>query len=84
MHVQARFFAAHRERIGKSSLAVELPDGATVASLVEEVAARYPELRPLLGASRFAVNREYAALTTGLQHGDEVAFVPPVAGGSGS
>jgi molybdopterin synthase catalytic subunit len=84
MHVQARFFAAHRERIGTSNLAVELPDGATVGELVERIAQQFPELRPLLGASRFAVNREYAPSTSVLQNGDEVAFVPPVAGGSGS
>jgi molybdopterin converting factor small subunit len=28
-----------------------------------------------------AVNMTYAALETQLQHGDEVAFIPPVAGG---
>lgn len=82
MHVRARFFAAHRERIGAGSLDVELPDTATVGDLVERIAEQYPELRPLLGASRFALNREYAPPTSRLQNGDEVAFVPPVAGGS--
>ena len=28
-----------------------------------------------------AVNEEYARLTVGLHDGDEVAFLPPVAGG---
>jgi molybdopterin converting factor subunit 1 len=84
MHVKARFFAAHRERIGASSLDVELLEAASVGDLVERIAEQYPELRPLLGASRFAVNREYAPPATVLQNGDEVAFVPPVAGGSGS
>ena len=28
-----------------------------------------------------AVNMDYAPLATALRHGDEVAFIPPVAGG---
>lgn len=81
MQVRARFFASHRERIGRDRWEVELPEGATVADLIARVGEQFPELRPLLGIARYAVNREYAGGETVLRQGDEVAFVPPVAGG---
>jgi molybdopterin converting factor subunit 1 len=81
MIIRTRFFAAHRERLGTDRLEVELPDQATVADLVDDVVRRYPDLATLLRNARFAVNREYLPATTVLQPGDEVAFIPPVAGG---
>jgi molybdopterin converting factor small subunit len=38
----------------------------------------------VIRSARFAVNREYQQPQTVLQHGDEVAFIPPVAGGGAS
>jgi molybdopterin converting factor subunit 1 len=81
MLVRTRFFAAHRERLGTDRLEIELPADATVADLVADVVRRYPELATLLRNARFAVNREYLPATTVLRPGDEVAFIPPVAGG---
>ena len=81
LQVHVRFFAAHREMIGSDRLTVELPEGATAAVLVEMVGAQWPALRATLGAARVAVNREYATPTTILRDGDEVALIPPVAGG---
>jgi molybdopterin converting factor subunit 1 len=81
MLVRVRFFAAHREKAGVGQIDVELPDGATVAALADAVVARFPALAPAMESARFAVNREYLPATTILQSGDEVAFIPPVAGG---
>jgi len=78
-----RFFAAHRERIGTDRLEVDLPEGASVGDLVERVVGEFPVLAAVLGAARFAVNREYVPFSTGLHDGDEVAIIPPVAGGEG-
>jgi molybdopterin synthase catalytic subunit len=79
--VRTRFFAAHRERLGRSQLEVDLPPGSTVADLVDRVVSHAPELGPLTRSARYAVNREYVPVTTVLKAGDEVAFIPPVAGG---
>lgn len=81
MIIRTRFFAAHRERVGADRLEIEVPLGATVADLVEEVVGRVPDLAPVLRSARYAVNREYLPSTTILRPGDEVAFIPPVAGG---
>ena len=81
MRVQARFFAAYRELIGASGTEVDLPEGATVADLVDALRERGPSFGALPPRPAVAVNLEYAPPETGLRDGDEVAFIPPVAGG---
>jgi molybdopterin converting factor subunit 1 len=82
MLIRARFFAIHRERLGTDRLDLDLADGATIDDLIALLGSGHPELVPLLRHARFAVNREYLPATTVLRPGDEVAFIPPVAGGS--
>ena len=79
--VRALFFAAYRDLAGTSALDVELPEGASVADLVRELRARGGALASLPEEPAVAVNRRYAPLASPLVAGDEVAFIPPVAGG---
>lgn len=58
---------------------VDLPARATVADLLDSLAAR-PEARRL-PTPMVAVNRRYASSDTVIVPGDEVAILPPVAGG---
>ena len=81
MQVRVRLFAIHRERVGRDHLAVHLDDQATVADLVAHLNRQYPELAALSSTARYAVNREYVPTTHILQDGDEIALIPPVAGG---
>jgi molybdopterin converting factor subunit 1 len=81
MRVRVLYFAAFRDAVGKDEEIRELPDRATVAELWKTLAgqvpffARFPDMPPA------AVNREYVGGETSLRDGDEVAFLPPVAGG---
>ncbi len=78
VRVRALFFAAYRDLVGARELVFELAAGSTVRDLIREVrarTARFPE------GPAAAVNQEYAAASTVLEDGDEVAFIPPVAGG---
>lgn len=81
MSVQALFFAAYRDLLGTSRLDVDLPAGATVADLVQELRGRGAPFNALPREPAIAVNRAYALHTEALRPGDEVAFIPPVAGG---
>ena len=76
MVVSVRLFAGLRERAGRDRVAVELPEGATVADLLAamDVAPR---------SCVVAINREYAGEDQPVRAGDEVALVPPVSGGAG-
>lgn len=79
--VNALFFAAYRDLVGRGDLAVELWEGATVADLVAELRGRGAPFDRLPVEPAVAVNRTYAFLDEPLSAEDEVAFIPPVAGG---
>ncbi|HLZ08753.1 MAG TPA: molybdopterin converting factor subunit 1 [Chloroflexota bacterium] len=81
IRIRTRFFASHREALGIDRLEIELPDGSTVADLVDRIANQFPNVAAVVRLARYAVNRVYLPATTVLQAGDEVAFIPPVAGG---
>ncbi len=81
MTVRTLFFASYRDLVGAADLMVDLPPNSTVAELVERLRTRGEPFERLPTAPAVAVNREYAPLETPLADGDEVAFIPPVAGG---
>lgn len=78
MHIQVRFFAGLRERLGVAQLELSLPEGATVAQVWEQVVSGESLPANVLAAR----NMEYVDLSCRLADGDEVAFFPPVTGGS--
>lgn len=81
MRIIVRFFASQREAAGVERQEIELPDGARAADALEAAARRYPGLRAAASATALAVNRDLAPPDTKLHDGDEVALLPPVAGG---
>lgn len=82
LRVTVRCFAAVREALGTDVVAVALSPGTTVEGLRQQLAAQSPQLLRLPVA--FAVNRAYARGDMVLRDGDEVAFIPPISGGSGA
>lgn len=81
MEVRTLFFASYRDLVGASEVPVELPTGATVADLVASLRKRGRPWADLPVDPAIAVNRTYAEAGQVLGAGDEVAFIPPVAGG---
>lgn len=81
MRVRLLFFALYRDLVGTAEMTAELPVGGTVGTLVESLRARGGGFGRLPPAPAVAVNLEYASLDRPLHDGDEVAFLPPVAGG---
>ena len=79
--VNTLFFASYRDLVGASTLAVELEEGATVSDLVDELRGRGAPFDALPPEPAVAVNQTYAMLDEALREGDEIAFIPPVAGG---
>ena len=82
LKVTVRLFAGHRERAGRSVVELELPDGATVGSLAEEVVRRYPAVALNSATLVTAVNHEFRQHNHVLNDGDEAALIPPVSGGA--
>ncbi|MBV8171219.1 MAG: molybdopterin converting factor subunit 1 [Candidatus Eremiobacteraeota bacterium] len=81
MRIHVRLFASQRESIGQSAINADVPDGSTAASALRALTAQYPDLAAASESLAFAVNREHAAPETPLNDGDELALLPPVAGG---
>ena len=81
MKVRAQFYAQLRELVGNHELEVELPQGATVRELLENIYAQKPALRAhdksiLVGAGLEFVDRNYK-----IKPREEIAIMPPVQGG---
>ncbi|MCA9265348.1 MAG: MoaD/ThiS family protein [Planctomycetales bacterium] len=81
MQVTVKLFAGVRDAVGSDQLDVDLPVAATVGELRAKIAADHPQLHTWLACSRFAVGTEFAADTTVLADGDQLAWIPPVSGG---
>lgn len=81
MNIRVLFFAAHRDLLGTETADATLPEGATVADLLSGLRTRGQPWDRLPQRLAVAVNRSYASDDTVLHEGDEVAVIPPVAGG---
>ena len=81
MNITVLLFAAHRELAGASDTVVTLAERATVTTLLSELRSRGGGWAELPRMAAVAVNRGYANGETVLADGDEVALIPPVAGG---
>lgn len=82
MFVRVLFFGVLKDIAGRPEDTLELPDGATIASVFEHYAERYPRLRQAAPSIVFARNRQFSDRGTPVMPGDEVAFLPPVSGGA--
>ena len=80
MSVTVLLFASYADAIGASSIRLELPEGATVADVLADLQRR-PGAERLPPAPLVAINERYAGATSALCAGDQVAIIPPVAGG---
>ena len=78
MTVTVLLFASYAEAFGTSSVSVDVDAGSTVRHLVD----RLRKGRGILPAQPLvAVNEQYASPDHVISAGDEVAIIPPVAGG---
>lgn len=81
MRIHLLLFALYRDVTGVQELTIDVAEGSSAAVALaglRRTDARFAGLpeRPVI-----AVNREYALLDVQLRDGDELALLPPVAGG---
>jgi MoaE-MoaD fusion protein len=82
MNIRLRLFAVYRDRAGLEEDVLDVPDGARVGEVLDLVRQRYAGLRDLPPRVLAAVNMDYVQPDAVLRDGDELALIPPVAGGS--
>ena len=81
MRVRVRLFASLREATGRDEIPLDLPEGSTADDAWRHLCEAHPGLRARRRSLAAAVNRRYAPFETPLEDGDELVFIPPVAGG---
>jgi len=83
MKITLKLFGSLKEAVGESTIEVELDEGARVSALRSWLSERNPLVNKLGDRLAASVNLEIDESDVVLQDGDEVAFLPPVAGGDG-
>src|ERR1700734_2488732 len=84
MRVRVVPFGVFKDWLGPNSTTIKLPDGASVAELLEHLRSELSARTPVLSFQGIAVsvNMEYAQASHILHDGDEVGLLPPVSGGN--
>jgi molybdopterin converting factor small subunit len=81
MRVNVLYFASFRDAAGREREIKEVPEGSSVEDLWRALQSDILSLRAFTQMPPPAVNRAHVDAGTSLADGDEVAFLPPVAGG---
>lgn len=79
--IRVRFFAQAKEAAGVDELTLDVKESQSTGEVSRELVRRYPKLAPLMQRSALAVNRHYVTEGHLICPGDELAIIPPVAGG---
>jgi molybdopterin synthase catalytic subunit len=84
MRVRLLLFAALREAVGKKEHLLEVPSELSLADVLRRAEAEIPEIARYRGRLLVSLNQERVPLDALVSEGDEVAFLPPMSGGSGA
>jgi molybdopterin converting factor small subunit len=79
--VRVRFFARYAELVGRDEMELAVAIPATVGDVISAVRAVLPGARELPDRPLAALNLRHAKLDAAVRGGDEVALLPPIAGG---
>jgi len=82
VRVRVLFFGVLKDIAGRAEDTLEVPPGGRLQTVFDHYAGLFPRLREMAASILLARNQRFAALAAALEDGDEVAFLPPVSGGS--
>lgn len=83
MRIRVLFFGVLKDIVGRAEETVEISADTTIGGLFQSYTERFATLRRNRSSIVFARNREFSSADTVLSDNDEIAFLPPVSGGSG-
>ncbi|MCG3110546.1 MAG: MoaD/ThiS family protein [Candidatus Manganitrophus sp. SB1] len=81
--VKIRFFAVLKKIVGKEEVVLDVEKGTTLEQLLSRLERDLPPLQQIMkeGKILISVNQEVVPKECLIQNGDEIAFLPPFAGG---
>ena len=80
MTVEVLLFASYAEAFGPS-ISLEIPEGAHATAVLADIRLRAEAMGKRLPPAALAINQRYARPGDVISAGDELAVIPPVAGG---
>ena len=81
MKVRLLYFAVLRDITGSAEEQIDVPEGTRASDIWNTLRHKHAKLGAYEHPPMTAINQSYAAADELLRDGDEVAFIPPVAGG---
>jgi len=84
VRIRVLFFGVIREIVSLREDNIEVPEGSRLETVLESYSARFPRLRQMTASIGMARNQQFAPPASPVAEGDEIAFLPPVSGGSAS
>lgn len=82
MRIRVLFFGVLRDVVGVREDSLDVAEGGRLETVFEYYAARFPKLREMAASTVLALNQQFSSPSAPLAEGDEVAFLPPVSGGT--
>lgn len=76
------FFGVLKDVVGRAEEHLDLETGATLGHVFDLYCGRFPRMREMAGSIVLARNHAFAPRAAAIGDGDEIAFLPPVSGGS--
>src|ERR1700744_2892332 len=83
VRVKVLFFGMLKDIVGRAEDHIEMPDHSRLESVFARYAHQFPQLTELKSSIVLACNQEFRDRSAAIREGDEIAFLPPVSGGSG-
>ncbi|MEJ2600838.1 MAG: MoaD/ThiS family protein [Anaerolineales bacterium] len=81
MQISVRLGSGLSQYTGSSRLQVNLPEGGTVADLIESLRDAYPSMRQRMDGCVAIISGRHVSPAERLLPGEEVAFLIPISGG---
>ena len=83
MRVKVLYFGLLKDMAGVAQDSIDCTEGETLAAVYDRCASRAPALARCRSGVVPARNQQFAKWTDAAAEGDEIAFLPPVSGGTG-
>jgi molybdopterin converting factor subunit 1 len=83
VRVKVLFFGMLKDIVGRAEDHIEIAENSRLESVFSRYARQFPRLTALESSIVLACNQEFCDRSAAVREGDEIAFLPPVSGGSG-